>query len=48
MRETEHAHVIEHERGGAERAGERIPRRLGTINTEPNRGLNLTNREIMT
>ena len=38
--------------GGAEsereREGERIPSRLCTVSPEPNMGLNLTNREIMT
>ena len=35
-------------RGGTEREGERIPSRLCATSTEPNAGLKLTNREIMT
>ena len=35
-------------RGGGERGRERIPSRLYAGNTEPNTGLKLTNREIMT
>ena len=37
-------------RGGTEREGEtdRIPSRLHTVSTEPDMGLKLTNREIMT
>ena len=31
-----------------ERERERIPSRLHTVSTEPNAGLELTNREIMT
>ena len=32
----------------AEKEGERIPRRLCTVSTEPEAGLELTSREIMT
>ena len=35
-------------RGGAEREAERISGRLLAVSTEPNVGLELTNREIMT
>ena len=35
-------------RGGAERGRERIPSRLCRVSTEPDEGLNPTNREIMT
>ena len=35
-------------RRGAEREGERISSSLGTVTTEPDAGLNLVNREIMT
>ena len=41
----------EREREGAgegERGRERIPRTLCTVSTEPDAGLELTNREIMT
>ena len=34
-------------RGGTERGRERIPIRLSAVSTEPNMGLELTNREIM-
>ena len=33
---------------GREREGERIPRRLLTVSTQPDAGLELTNREVMT
>ena len=33
---------------GREREGKRIPGRLHAVGTEPNAGLDLTNREIMT
>ena len=35
-------------RGGAERDGERIPSRLQALSSEPDMGLDLMNREIMT
>ena len=35
-------------RVGAEREGERIPSRLDAVSTEPEEGLQLTNREIIT
>ena len=35
-------------RGGTERGRDRIPSRLRTVREEPNAGLELTNREIMT
>ena len=44
-RERERASIS---RGGAERRRDRIPSRLCTTSTEPNVGLELTNREIMT
>ena len=44
--ERERAHA--HSRGGAERRGERISSRLCAKSTEPDAGLNLMNREIMT
>ena len=34
--------------GQRQREGERIPSRLHTVSTEPDAGLELTNREIMT
>ena len=33
---------------GAEREGERIPSRLPAVSTEPNVGLDLTSREMVT
>ena len=52
-RETEREREREREResesrGGAERGRQRIPSRLHAISTEPNAGLNLKNRRIMT
>ena len=41
-RERERAH-----KGGAEREGDRIPKRLSTVRAEPNKRLESTNREIM-
>ena len=35
-------------RGGAEREGDRIPGRFRAVSTEPDVGLELTNREITT
>ena len=35
-------------RGGAERGRERIPSRLHTVRAEPDPGLDLMNRELMT
>ena len=45
MRVSEHAHK---QRRGRERGRERIPSRLCAVSTEPNTGLEVTNREIMT
>ena len=45
-RETEKAHAYEQGRGRERR--ERIPSRLHAFGTEPNMGLNLTNRDSMT
>ena len=46
-RETERQRDRERERK-RERERERIPSRLCTVSAEPDAGLNLTNREIMT
>ena len=40
--------VSEHELGKGQRKRERIPSRLHAVSTEPDVGLNPTNREIMT
>ena len=46
-RETERQRENDREKG-RERERERIPSRLCRVNTEPNVGLHLTNRKIMT
>ena len=49
MKEREHVCTLaQASRGGAEREGERIPSRLHAVSAEPNVGLKLTNREIVT
>ena len=47
-RERERERERERNAGGEERKGERIPSKHCTVSAEPNAGLELVNREVMT